>query len=168
MSADRPPWPFSLQFLGGLPPGRVAKNRRVVLAELGVQAVLIVAALITLGNVTKELRHAGPPPSLPPDQGSVRFGLREEDRRAIFVDIASHEPSNIAIGVSGFPGQPWSQEDHRCAMERGTQADLARRHRISLTQAYLILDEGIRQHWPGPDGKPLNPKSVPLQPRKKQ
>lgn len=168
MSDARPPWPFTLDLLGGLAPGRAARTRRQVLAELGVQGVLLVAAAVTVASLTKDLRQAGPTPRLPADQGSVRFGLDEATRRTIFADIASHEAANIALGNATFPGQPWSQEDHRCAMERGTQADVARRHRISLAQAYLILDEGIRFHWPGPDGKPLNPKSVPLQPRKKQ
>ena len=168
MSDDRPPWPFTLHFLSGLTTGRTAKSHGQVVLEFSVQGVLLIASIATLATITKDLRRAGPPPSLPADAGDVRFGLSEQTRRAFFSDIASHEASNIAIGVSGFPGQPWSQEDHRCAMERGTQADVARRHRISVSQAYLILDEGIRMHWPGPDGQPLNPKSVPLQPRKKQ
>jgi len=139
-----------------------------VLFEWSVRGLLAVAALGVLLAITRDLRRAGPAPALPRDDGSVRFGLDEAKRRAVFADIASHEPSNIALGQAGFPGQPWSQEDHRCAMERGTQADVARRFGLTMTQVYLILDEGIRNHWPGVDGQPLNPRSVPLQPRKKQ
>jgi hypothetical protein len=39
---------------------------------------------------------------------------------------------------------------------------MAGKYRISLTQAYLILDEGIRNKWPGPDGTPLPATTPPL------
>ena len=41
------------------------------------------------------------------------------------------------------------------------------RYGLTMSQVYLILDEGIRGRWPGPDGQPLDPHTVPLNPRRK-
>lgn len=108
-----------------------------------------------------------PAPLLDREPNGVRFGLPEEARRAIFKEIAAAEPAARTNGVAGFPGQPWSQEDHRCAFERDTIRGVAARGGLDITQVYLILDEGLREHWAGPDGKPLTPRTTPLMPRRK-
>jgi len=109
------------------------------------------------------------PPSLPPDQGDVRFGVPLRVRKEIFATLAAAEPQSRVKGVQSFngPGLEWSAEDHRGAFERQDVAAAAQRHGLTLTQVYLILDEGIRERWPGPDGAPLNSKTVPLNPRRK-
>lgn len=101
------------------------------------------------------------------EPNGVRFGLPEATRKEIFAELAAAEPAARAGGIAGFPGQPWSQEDHRCAFERETARAMATRRGLSLTQIYLVLDEGIREKWPDAEGKPLHPKTVPLLPRRK-
>lgn len=106
----------------------------------------------------------------PAARDGVRFGLPEATRREIFAEIARAEPQARANGRSSFPGPElaWSAEDHRGAFERKTVAALAARHRVTLQQIYLVLDEGIRERWPAPEsGEPLDPHSVPLKPRRR-
>ena len=131
------------------------------LFSLGVAGVWVAR---TVRPITSE---KAPPALVDREPNGVRFGLSEESRRAIFKEIAAAEPSARSNGVAGFPGQPWSQEDHRCAFERDTIRAIAARSGIDIAQVYLVLDEGIRDRWPGPDGKPLTPHTTPLQPRRK-
>lgn len=107
------------------------------------------------------------PARLQDGPGDVRYGLDLAARKAIFAEVAATEPHSREQGVAGFPGQPWSQEDHRAAFERDAVRSIAARRGLNLTQIYLVLDEGIRSQWPGPDGKPLRATSVPLDPRRK-
>ena len=95
-----------------------------------------------------------------------RFGLSLTDRRAIFAEIAGAEPEQRVQAKEAFPGQEWSQEDHRCAFERDIVRAIAARRSLSLTQVYLVLDEGIRNHWPDPQGRPLTPTTIPVVPRR--
>lgn len=127
---------------------------------------LIVGAIAIVRTVRPIL--AGPKPAALADGApDVKFGLTEPERRAIFAEIAAAEPHGRAQGIAGFPDQPWSQEDHRCAFERDTTRGLAARRGLALTQIFLVLDEGIRAQWPGPDGKPLRATTVPLAPRRR-
>jgi hypothetical protein len=134
-----------------------------------------VASLIaTLYGAVWVVRTARPITSEPPpaavldyEPNGVRFGLDAAARKEIFAELAAAEPAARAGGIAGFPGLPWSQEDHRCAFERETARNLAVKRGVPLTVIYLVLDEGIREKWPGADGKPLTPKTVPLLPRRK-
>lgn len=143
-------------------------NRTLIVAVAAASAVALIYASVWVRRTVAPLTTAVPPAELV-DQGpdGERFGLPLAKRREIFTEFATAEPNSRSQGVAGFPGQPWSQEDHRCAFERETARTMAVRHGISLTQVYLVLDEGIREKWLGPDGKPLPPKTVPLLPRRK-
>ena len=129
--------------------------------------IAIVVATRTAINIVRPLFAAPRPPPLPTvEPPGIRFGLTDADRHAIFDEIAAAEPRAREIGASAFAGLPWSIEDHRCAQERETVKSIAARRGINLSLVYLVLDEGIREHWIGPDGKPLRATSEPLVPRR--
>ena len=140
------------------------------LGALSLVSVLALVYAATCGwPMVKPLVRAKPPRTLPPDAGDVRFGVPLALRKEIFDEFAAAEPEGRAEGIKSFsgPALAWSAEDHRGAIERQRAAQIAARHRLSLTQVYLCLDEGIRAHWPGADGAPLEPHTVPLNPRRK-
>lgn len=128
---------------------------------------LCVAGVWVVRTARPITSEKAPPALIDREPNGNRFGLDENTRRDIFKEIAQAEPGARQAGVSGFPGQPWSQEDHRCAFERDHLRGIAARRGLSITQVYLVLDEGLREHWPGPDGKPLTPRTTPLMPRRK-
>lgn len=136
-------------------------------------AVAVVALAVgwrVTTKVARPLLASKPQPVLSGDDvNGVRFGVPEATRRQVFADFAKAEPQSRANGVSSFPGPElaWSAEDHRGAYERKTAAELMGRYGLTMSQVYLILDEGIRGRWPGPDGQPLDPHTVPLNPRRK-
>jgi hypothetical protein len=145
---------------------RTTRTQFVAWSTASVLALLV--ALFWVVRTAKPITSEPRPPAIVDRDGNgVRFGMPEWRRREIFKEMAAAEPASRANGIAGFPNQPWSQEDHRCAFERDTVRALAGRYGITLTEAYLVLDEGIREHWLGPDGKPLTPKTVPLMPRRK-
>jgi hypothetical protein len=142
------------------------------------RADLLVVAFVSLGSIlyavgqartmTTVLRRGKPLTVLPAPQGDERFGLPLALRRKIFDHLAAAEPQARAEGKKSFPGPDlaWSADDHRGAYERKEIPVVMAKFGVSMTQAYLVLDEGIREHWPGPDGQPLNPKTTPLHPRR--
>ena len=132
-------------------------------APRGVRAVALVVAVFVGGWVTRDLWNAREP-TLPRDEADTRFGLDEHERRAIFGEVVSDEPRARKDGHEHF-ADPWSAEDDRAAGERDKAREVAHAHAVNLTQVYLVLDEGIRAHWPGPDGKPIDATTVPLKPR---
>lgn len=146
-----------------LPPSRA----RLALVG-GAWLVAVSVGFVALVKTVRPIVSVRKPPGVA-DQGppGVRFGMPENVRKDIFREIATAEPNARAQGIAGFPDQPWSQEDHRAAFERDTLRSIAARRGLALTQVYLVLDEGIREGWPGPDGKPLTPMTIPLVPRRK-
>ena len=145
----------------------LAKLRRSVALRIAVTLVTFAFACSFTVKTVRPLFSKKPPKPIAADAEGSRFGVSDAVRHAVFDEIAAAEPSAIANGKSSFPGMPWSAEDHRGAFERQTEAAVMRKHHLSMTQVYLILDEGIRNHWPGPNGQPLNPHTVPLEPRRK-
>ena len=130
-------------------------------------AAVTAGALAAGGNearvITRGIWSADVPPVLPPDAAGARFGVDEETRRKVFSAIAAEDPGAREKARERFPAdQVWRREDDRSASERDTARGLASTHHLNVTQVYLILDEGIREGWPGADGKPLSPTTVPL------
>jgi hypothetical protein len=106
-----------------------------------------------------------PPAAIPTEEiDDYRFRLAEHTRRAIFAELATAELAERerAIKANSWHGHLWSREDDRGHYERVAVRAVAAKYRVSLTQTYLVLDEGIRDHWPGPDGKPLPAITPPL------
>ena len=118
-----------------------------------------------LSRVTSVLLTAKPPAPIPTEEiDDYRFRLPERVRKEIFADLATAELAERARAVAQntWNGHAWSREDDRGHYERVAARVAAAKYRISLTQVYLVLDEGLRAHWPGPDGKPLPATTPPL------
>jgi hypothetical protein len=130
--------------------------RALALVLSGVLAVVLVRPIV---------RHR-----LPPLEGArvdgTRYGLTIAVRKQIYGEMAKGEASAAQKGKEGFPDDPWSAQDHAASFERDTVRDVAGRHKISLTAAYLILDEGMHERWPVPRARPLDGSIVPLHPRR--
>lgn len=139
-----------------------------MIRSIAAHVLATVAAIVAVWWVTLPVLRARAPADLPGDgTNGVRFGLTEVVRHEIFHDLAANEPASRARAAQAFPGDPWSTEDHRASFERDLVRAIAQRRELSLTQVYLVLDEGIRDHWLGADGHPLSPLSYPLSPRKR-
>lgn len=161
-------------------PGQIVAKwlagERVVIGSRRMLFAVVFVSLFSLAYAWREWKAAiypltstKPPPAIPADQGDTRFGVPLAVRKKVFEELASAEPGARAEGKRAFPGAElaWSAEDHRGSFERQKVAELSGRYGLSRTQIYLILDEGIRQKWTGPDGQPLAPNVVPLHPRRK-
>ena len=134
-------------------------------------AVTLVAAVMLLRGaqaLVGPMLRTKPPPPIPSEelQGD-KFRLTEAERKEIFREFATAEIAERARGISQntWNGHAWSREDDRGYIERTTARAAAARHHCSLSQVYLVLDEGIREKWPGPDGKPLAGNTPPHNPR---
>lgn len=137
-----------------------------------VRAVVVAFAAFVLYTrahaMTAPLLRAKPPIPIPSEEiEDYRFRLPERTRREIFAQIADTEQQQRAAGIASnsWNGHLWSREDDRGHYERQMFRQLATRYKISLTQVYLVQDEGIRAKWPGPDGEPLPGTVPPLNPR---
>lgn len=148
-----------------LPETRLPRTR----AGLALYAFVQVTALLVFVRVAREallplLRTPALAP-VPAQTSMTKFGLTETDRRAIFRELAESEigERQRAITQNTWGGHAWSRFDDLGYVQRARARELAIRYRVSLTQVYLVLDEGIRERWPGPDGQPLSPNIEPLQ-----
>ena len=132
-------------------------GERVTIRSRNMLIFVVTLSVLSLAYAWREWRMAirplvtaRPPPPLPADQGDTRFGVPLETRKKVFEDLASAEPAARMEGKRGFPGfeLAWSAEDHRGAFERQRVAELCGRYRLSSTQVYLILDEGLPRDIP--------------------
>lgn len=134
-------------------------------------AVVSIACWLLFQHVSvgvAPLLHAKPPTPIPSEEiEDYRFRLPERTRREIFEELAEAEIAerHRAIEQNTWNGHAWSREDDRGHYERIEARGLAAKYHVSLTQIYLVLDEGIRNHWPGPDGEPLPATTPPHDPR---
>ena len=154
---------FSLLDFSQKPTSRVSWVVRVCVYTFA--AVVLVQRT---SNVISPLLRAKPPNPIPSEEiEDYRFRLPERTRREIFGEIAENEQTTRthALQTNSWNGHLWSREDDRGHFERVFFRTLAKRYDISLSQVYFILDEGIRQKWPGPDGQPLPATTPPLNPR---
>lgn len=111
---------------------------------------------VVLGVALKAALHPAPVvPKAPP----------EKDHRALFDELVKDEPADRQRAKDDFPVQPWSRLDGFGAFEGGRFERIAGAHGFTKQQLYLVLDEGLRRHWPGPDGGVLDVATVPLSPR---
>jgi hypothetical protein len=144
----------------GRPDSKAAWVVRVVAV-----AIVLVVLWRRVETATRPLLSAKPPPPVPTEEiEDYRFRLPERLRREIFAELATAEIAERAraIQANTWNGHVWSREDDRGHYERVAVRAVAAKHKISLSQTYLVLDEGIRERWPGPDGKPLAATTPPL------
>ena len=132
----------------------------------GVVTLLAVAFLVrTFERQVGPMLKASPPaPITSSDDPENRYGLTAPVRHQIFTELATAELAERkrAIEANSWKGHLWSREDDRGHNERVTARAVAGRHRVSLTQVYLVLDEGIREHWLAPNDSPLSALTPPL------
>lgn len=86
-------------------------------------------------------------------------------QRALFEVLAREEPSERERAKEDWPHHRWSQQDAFGASEREHVMAVARERNRSPQDLFAVIDLGVRSHWPGPDGQPLEATVVPLQPR---
>lgn len=134
-----------------------------------IRVVVFAAALGMLWQrtrgATQPLLSAKPGAPIPTEEiDDYRFRLPERTRRDIFADLAAAELAERARAINSntWGGHAWSREDDRGWYERVAARAAAAKYRVALSQVYLVLDEGVRNHWPGPDGKPLPATTPPL------
>jgi hypothetical protein len=104
------------------------------------------------------------PAAIPAASSTTRFGIPEDRRREIFRMLAECEnrERQRAISQNTWHGHAWSRDDDLGWYIRTEARKLAGRFGISLSQVYLVFDEGIRERWPGPDGQPLRATTAPI------
>ncbi len=113
-------------------------------------------------HVTRPVRTTPAPAAL--STTSPLYGIPDDKRKLIFQDLVSDETHARAESAKKFPGEPWSIEDERAAHERDRAREISGTQKINVSQTYLILDEGIREHWTYLN-KPIDATVVPLKPR---
>lgn len=146
--------------------GKVEAPRSgVALLLLVVQAGTLLVFFRQAKQLLGPLVRTPAPPVVPASNSMTRFGMTEAVRRDIFRELAESEIAERrrAITQNTWNGHAWSRFDDLGYVQRARGREVAARHGVSLTQVYLVLDEGIRQRWPGPDGQPLSPLVEPLQ-----
>jgi len=144
---------LALADFGAMPRTKAGWALRVVVTLV---AVLFLERQVV--TATRTLMTAKPPPGFSAQEiDDYRFRLPERTRREIFHDLATAEIAerNRAIQANTWGGHLWSREDDRGHYERVAARGAAAKYKVSLSQVYLVLDEGIREKWPGPDGQPL-------------
>lgn len=145
-----------------------ATSRAGAVLRVAAWALSLVALLTVAGRTTRPLTRVPGRSALNGDtHEGHRYGLPLEKRRAIFQELAKVElpERRRAIDQNTWGGHLWSREDDRGHYEMTAARALAPKHGVTLTQIYMVLDEGIRERWPGPDGKPLPPTTPPQDPR---
>jgi len=122
----------------------------------------------TIDATTLILLETKPPSPLPSQEfPGDKFRLSEDRRKEIFKELATAELAERkrAIETNTWQGHLWSREDDRGWYESKAVYEAAHRHHVSVSQVYLVLDEGIRNHWPAPNGEPLPATTPPFNPR---
>jgi hypothetical protein len=145
-----------------------ATSRAGALLRILAWTVSLVALASVAHSTTYPLTHIPRRTALNGDAyDGHRYGLTLEVRKKIFAELARVEIAERkrAIDHNTWNGHLWSREDDRGHYEMTAARALATTYGITLTQVYMVLDEGIREKWPGPDGKPLSPFTPPQDPR---
>lgn len=147
-----------------LPDPQLPKSRMGVTLFVIAQFVAFAVFVRTVKPAFKPLLTPPPTPRVPAPTSMTRFGLTEPVRREIFRELADGETSEraSAIARNSWNGHLWSRFDDLGYVQRAKARELAQRNNISLSQVYLVLDEGIRERWPASNGQPLPPNAEPL------
>jgi len=138
------------------------------LIRLIVMFVAVWFVIRKTSTLLNPLLSVKPPPAIPSTEiDDYKFKYPERVRKEIFMEMAVAELAERqrALAANTWKGHLWSREDDRGHYERVKMRELAAKYKGTLTQMYLILDEGIRNKWPGADGNPLPATTPPWDPR---
>ena len=89
----------------------------------------------------------------------------EPVRRALFDEVVREEPAARDRARDDWAHHRWSQHDAFGAFENERIVRLAEEKGLWPQDVFMVVDQGLRARWPGPDGKPLDTTTVPLKPR---
>jgi hypothetical protein len=147
------------------------RRPRALLADPRVRSALAWAvfaasvAAVLLWAVIVDRRHPAPTASAEitgPER--TRFGLSEARRREIFQALVLGEPIDRGVAERESETAIWNRNHdsffHQHEWRRVPQ--VCRQHGIPTWLGYLILDEGIRSHWPPPPGVTIYADDAPL------
>jgi len=84
------------------------------------------------------------------------LALAEQQR--IFAIAAAREPALRVSTAQSFLGDPWSANDDFHNNESRLAMQLAAQHRVSRETILRIIDDGLREGWPGSE---MMQRSVP-------
>ena len=105
-------------------------------------------------------------PVIPSEEiDDYRFRLPERTRREIFAEIAAAETAERKRAMTRTRGRATSGRVRTIAVTTSAwqlRALGAALQASASRRCTSILDEGFREHWPGPDGKPLPATTPPL------
>lgn len=88
-----------------------------------------------------------------------------EEARALFDVLVREEPADRERAKDDWAHHRWSQQDAFGANELTRVNQVAGAQNRSRQDLFLVIDEGLRAKWPGPDGGLLEATIVPLKPR---
>lgn len=154
---------LALLDFGSLPTTRAGWALRI--------AMTLIVFYVAYGRwkaLVQPMLRAKAPATIPNQEvDDYRFRLPLRTRQEIFAEMAAGEIAERkrAVDQNTWKGHLWSREDDRGYVEKTLLRQLAARHNVSLSQLYLVLDEGIRERWLGPDGQSLRGTTPPLDPR---
>lgn len=97
-------------------------------------------------------------------EARVRFGKSEDERRRMYQELVRGEPADRAAAERQSETAVWNR-NHDCYFhqyEWNRLAAVCARLGIPQWQGYLILDEGMREHWPPPAGVNVLADDAPL------
>jgi hypothetical protein len=143
-------------------------DRRPTATSFILSVILQLVSIAILVRVVREhvgpMFRAAPGPAIAAPTTTTRYGLTEEQRRAIFHELYINERAERrrAIEQNTWLGHAWSRDDDLGYVQRTRVRELASQYNVSASQVYLVLEEAIREHWVGPDGQSLPATSAPI------
>ncbi len=153
-----------LSHVASLFDGRVHPQTKMRTAmRLLLNGAVVLAALAYGRAVVRPITDSPRPLPVAPETETTRFGMTEDERRAIFVELVRDSERDRAEAVALFHGDEWSGEDERTNRISRRIDAMGTRRRSSVL--HLILDEGIRAGWPDATGTPVRATTPPLHPR---
>lgn len=88
-----------------------------------------------------------------------------DETRALFDELVRDEPAAREKAKEDWAHHRWSQQDAFGAIELDRVNAVAAARNRSRQDLFLVIDDGLRAKWPGPDGGVLETTVVPLKPR---
>jgi hypothetical protein len=139
------------EWLGLVDFSRRPRNAESVWLRAGAFVAGVTAIFYVVRGGAAQVLYARPLPMLTPDEHvGYRYGLSEEARREIFAALASAETGKAV------PTLERARRSHdRGDAEASIVGSLATKHRVSRSAIWAVLEQGIRERWPGPDGAPV-------------
>jgi hypothetical protein len=127
--------------------------------------LLFTVEVLALGAWAVHVDRADPPAVVSGEwSGDVRFGFGEAERRRMFQELVRGEPDERQKVESQSESAIWNRNRDSWFHQRehsrldGVAATLS----LASWQAYLILDEGFKKHWPPPPGVTVYADDAPL------